>query len=261
MRWIRSRQESLFGVGATASPGITLREQRQLDVLEEMAAYYGDLPFPELPSAASRYYFDNLSYTRGDAVVLYGMFRRLKPERVIEIGSGFSSAVMLDTDEAFLGGRTRFTFIEPYPERLLGLLKEGDRARCEVIQQLVQNVSLARFEELKAGDILFVDSSHVVKIGSDVRHILSTILPVLRPGVVVHFHDVFWPFEYPREWVVAGRAWNEAYFLHAFLQYNSVFEIEYFNSYMAAVHAEDLERRMPLCMRDPGGGLWLRRAG
>jgi hypothetical protein len=105
-----------------------------------------------------------------------------------------------------------------------------------------------------------VDSSHVVKIGSDVAHIIFEILPRLKPGVIVHFHDVFYSFEYPKEWVKEGRAWNEDYFLRAFLQYNSVFQILYFNSFMGQFYQNELERKMPLCLRNTGGSLWMKKA-
>ena len=259
MKQIRLEPEALFEHPAEACPGVELKDQRQQGVLGELARYYGELPFPERPSGTARYYYQNDFFRYGDAVVLYGMLRRLQPKRVVEVGSGFSSAVMLDTDEAFLGGQTRFTFIDPHPERLLGLLEERDGQRAEVVREPVQRVALSLFDGLEAGDLLFVDSSHVVKLGSDVKHLLSHVLPRLSQGVVVHFHDVFWPFEYPKAWVRAGNAWNEAYYLHAFLQYNAAFEIEYFNAYMAAIHEEAVRSAMPLCMKDAGASLWIRK--
>jgi hypothetical protein len=167
---------------------------------------------------------------------------------------------MLDTNDAFLGSATNFAFIEPYPERLYSLLNEKDKRQHQVIEKPVQEVELELFQTLDAGDILFVDSSHVVKIGSDVAHIIFEILPRLKPGVIVHFHDVFYSFEYPKEWVKEGRAWNEDYFLRAFLQYNSVFQILYFNSFMGQFYQNELERKMPLCLRNTGGSLWMKKA-
>lgn len=256
---VREHATTLFDRRVTECPGIALRDAHQLGVLHELAGFYDAVPFPESQTASFRYYFDNLFYGYGDAVVLYGMLRRFQPRRVIEVGSGFSSAAMLDTDERFLGRSTAFTFIEPYPERLLDLLTDEDRARCEMLQKPVQEVSLETFDALGEDDLLFIDSSHVVKTGSDVQHLLASVLPRLRPGVVVHFHDVFWPFEYPMEWVLEGRAWNEAYFLRAFLQYNTAFEVEFFNTYVASVHREALGEAMPICLKNPGAGLWLRK--
>src|SRR5262249_4955967 len=158
--------------------------------------------------------------------------REFRPARVIEIGSGFSSAIMLDTCEQFLQGHTRFTFFDPYPERLQQLLSTEDSRTCEVVAKRVQDINVELFSELGDNDMLFVDSSHVSKYASDVNHILFEILPVLRPGVFVHFHDVFFPFEYPQHWIPQGRCWNEAYLLRAFLQYNKTFKIKLFLSYL-----------------------------
>jgi predicted O-methyltransferase YrrM len=259
MNQVLANRDALFGRQAAGCAGVDLRVAHQLAVLDELARFYGDLPFPETMTDGVRYYYQNTFFRHGDAIVLYGMLRRLKPRRVIEVGSGFSSAAMLDTNDRFLDGGIQFVFIEPYPARLRTLLSPDDERRCRILEKPVQNVELSEFEKLEAGDVLFIDSSHVVKIGSDVRHLLWEVLPRLRPGVVVHFHDIFWPFEYLESWVLEGNAWNEAYFLRAFLQYNSAFTIEYFNSYMATVHRAALEEKMPLCLGNPGGGLWLRR--
>jgi hypothetical protein len=114
--------------------------------------------------------------------------------------------------------------------------------------------------------MLFIDSSHVAKKDSDVVHILFEVLPRLNKGVMVHFHDVLWPFEYPEIWLARGRAWNEAYFLRAFLQYNPGFEIVFFNSYLASMQREILKRKMPLALKTPSSSvtpgnssLWLRK--
>ena len=144
------------------------------------------------------------------AIILYALLRRLRPKRIIEVGSGFSSALMLDSNDRFLDGSICSTFIEPYPERLRSLLTEHDKGRIELLQTAVQSVPRDVFAPPVTNDILFIDSSHVTKIGSDVNYLLFEILPRLKPGVVVHVHDVMWPFEYPKEWLMEGRAWNEA---------------------------------------------------
>ncbi|HEU4402476.1 MAG TPA: class I SAM-dependent methyltransferase [Candidatus Polarisedimenticolia bacterium] len=257
---IAARSARLFRRDVADCPGIDLRVEAQIDRLDRLAAYYGDLPFPDAPGGSTRYHYDNGFFSHGDAIILYSTLRHDRPRRVIEVGSGFSSALMLDVNELFLDESIRFTFIEPHPDRLLGLLTADDRRRHAILATPVQEVPLDLFRELQAGDLLFIDSSHVVKIGSDVTRIVFDILPVLRPGVLIHFHDVLWPFEYPEEWLLKGRAWNEAYFLRAFLQYNRSFEIEYFNSYVAGMHGEVLRRRMPLCLKNPGGSLFIRKS-
>ena len=256
---VRARRETLFDRNVTECPGLDLRTEHQLVILEEMAQFYHEAPFGDAPVNGCRYYYQNTFFPPGDAIVLYAMLRRLRPKKVIEVGSGFSSAVMLDTNEKFLQDEINLTFIDPYPNRLLQLLSDADQRRHKVVKQTVQQVPLKEFEALAAGDVLFIDSSHVVKIGSDVRHLLWEVIPRLPAGVTIHFHDILWPFEYPQEWVLAGNAWNEAYFVRTFLQYNSAFQIEYFNSYMAHAHEQALRERMPLCLPRSGGSLWLEK--
>jgi predicted O-methyltransferase YrrM len=185
------------------------------------------------------------------------MLRWLRPRRIVEVGSGHSSALMLDTaDER--AWPIKFLFIEPYPDRLKTLLRTSDAAH-EILPVPVQDVLLSRFDALESGDILFIDSSHVAKVGSDVVWLLEAVLPALHAGVVVHIHDIFWPFEYPEVWLRQGRAWNEAYFVRAFLQFNSAFEILWFTSYLTTCHRERVAAKMPLLLRDHGGSLWLRK--
>ena len=183
------------------------------------------------------------------------MLRYSKPRRLVEVGSGYSSKVTIETNRRFLNNSVKCQFVEPYPS---GFLKEvaGDA----VIESPVQDVPLEIFSTLEAGDILFIDSSHVSKVGSDVNFIFFHILPILRPGVRIHFHDVFYPFEYPEEWILQGKAWNEDYLLRAFLQFNREFKIELFPNYLMQFHPKFFESNMPLCLKDPGGSIWLIRA-
>lgn len=240
-------------------PGIDLRPEAQRELLAEYARYYPELPFAEQPRVGLRYYFENDFFSYADAIFLYSFLRHFQPRLVIEVGSGFSSALMLDTAERFLEPRPRFVFVEPYPDRLEQLLRPDDRQYVTIYRERLQRLDLALFDELEAGDLLFVDSSHVLKCGSDVHRLFFEILPQLPSGVVVHFHDVFYPFEYPAHWLREGRYWNEDYFLRAFLYGNSLWEIVFFNTYVAHFFREDLARLMPLCLRNPGGSLYLRR--
>jgi predicted O-methyltransferase YrrM len=184
------------------------------------------------------------------------MLRHLKPERVIEIGSGFSSALMLDVNEHFLENKTELTFVEPFPKRLNSLLTELDAKQTNIVEALVQEVDLNIFKRLEKDDILFIDSSHIVKTGSDLHHIFFNILPIINSGVYIHFHDVFYPFEYPKTWVLNGFNWNEDYFLRAFLMYNSDFEIVLFSDYLHKFHKTAF-KSMPMSYNNTGGNLWL----
>jgi predicted O-methyltransferase YrrM len=224
-----------------------------------MSEFYGELPFSEEPGGPTRYGYHNPYFGYADAIVLYALMRLHRPKRIVEVGSGHSSAVMLDTNERFLDNSVRCTFIDPDPVRLMAMLRSEDLARHEVIARPVQQLEPSVFEPLEAGDILFIDSSHVARVGSDVLGLMFRVLPRLKPGVLVHFHDILWPFEYPESWFLEGRAWNEAYFVRAFLQFNASFEITCFNSFLGARHHAELEHRMPLCLRDTGGSLWLTR--
>jgi hypothetical protein len=241
---------------------------RQLGLLNSFSGYHSELP-QAWKSEDARYRYANEFYSWADGIVLHCMLRHLRPRRVVEVGSGFSSAVVLDTDDMFLGGSMACTFIDPYPERLRGLLKGSDLQRVRILETSVQEVAMEVFTNLQAGDVLLVDSSHVSKTGSDVNFILFEVLPQLASGVYIHFHDIFYPFEYPQSWVCEGVAWNEAYALHAFLQYNTTFSIEFFTSYLVQCEHEAFSRCLPLAMnseRDnptladaPGSSLWLRR--
>jgi predicted O-methyltransferase YrrM len=257
LEFVDRHRARLFDRAVSALPGIDTHDAEQLALLEQLAAFYPELPFTTDKSDGLRYYFENQFFRYADAIVLYSMLRQFRPRRVIEVGSGFSSSVMLDTNDKFLGRSVRFTFIEPEPSRLQDLINDDDKARNELIDAPVQDVPLDRFAALEANDILFIDSSHVAKVGSDVVHLLSYVLPALNHGVIVHFHDVFWPFEYPEEWIWEGRAWNEAYVLKAFLQFNSSFKILLFNSYVALRHPGAVARCLPLCATDGGASLWL----
>ncbi|MEA2491040.1 MAG: hypothetical protein QOH21_2832 [Acidobacteriota bacterium] len=257
MEEVRTREAELFGPPPESLPGITLNTASQLGLLATLARYYPDQPFPHERSAESRYWFRNGAFSYGDALFLYAMLRHLQPKRVIEVGSGFSSAVMLETRERFLGLSVELTFIDPDVSTVRSLLRPDDRA--EVIAAPVQAIPLERFDALEANDILFIDSTHVAKTGSDVNRILFDIVPRLKPGVYVHFHDIFYPFEYPKEWVYEGRAWNEDYLLRAFLLFNDAFEIVLYNNYLGKMHPDALGAAMPLVLENPGGGLWIRR--
>ena len=240
-------------------PGIDLREASQLHLLDNFARYYKELPFTEDRTPARRYYLRNTNFAYADGITLYAMLRHVKPRRVIEVGSGFSSAAMLDTIELFLDGAVRLTFIDPDPGRLNSLLRPEDHQRATVIKQRVQDLPPETFRVLEASDILFIDGSHVAKIGSDVNYLLGDVLPTLPVGVYVHIHDIPYPFEYFREWVRRGLAWNEAYMVRAFLAFNRAYEIVFFNSFLEHFHRAWFEQHMPLCLKNTGGSLWLRR--
>ena len=243
--------------------GVDMREEAQLALLERCRAFGPELAdFPVAPPATPyTYYRDNAMFRVVDADVLHCLVCSGRPRRVLDIGSGFSTlltAAALGRNAAE-GHPGECVAVEPFPS---GVLKAGipglDQLRVEGVQSLPRNY----FDRLDRGDILFIDSSHVSKTGSDVNRLFLDVLPRLRPGVLVHVHDVFLPAEYPREWVVdEHRFWNEQYLLHAFLLFNGAFEIVWASSFMHLTHPERLREVFPAY--DPAtawpGSFWMRR--
>jgi hypothetical protein len=238
--------------------GIVLDPESQVKCISDLSVYYKDLPYGTLKKENRRYDFDNSFYSYTDGIILYSLIRHIRPNEIIEIGSGFSSALMLDINEIFFENKINLTFIEPNAERLFSLFTEKDKQTVKVINSEVQLIDKSIFKTLEQGDILFIDSSHVAKTGSDLNFILFEILPEIKRGVYIHFHDIFYPFEYPKEWIYAGRNWNEDYFLKAFLMYNTTFEIIIFSDYIHKYYAEAFSK-MPLTYKNTGGSLWLRK--
>jgi predicted O-methyltransferase YrrM len=236
---------------------INLRPDEQRTYYEDLLERFPILPFPRQKTDGFRYFTENIWFVLSDAFTLSGIIRREKPRRIVEVGSGFSSAVMLDTlDQTH--GSVAATFIEPYPDRLYSLLSLHDRSISTVIVGRVQEVPLSVFDQLEAQDLLFIDSSHVAKIGSDVTFLLLRVLPRLKRGVLVHFHDIFYPFSYPASWIREGRALNESLFLRTFLLGNPQFQLVAFNSYVGYLFP-DVFRDFPAFLDNTGGSLWIRK--
>ncbi len=258
-RFIRRHRERLFGP-PVLDDGIDYNRATQLALLERFVEFYPDFVVPQSPTAGRLYHYANPMFPFPDAFVLYGIFRAFRPKRVIEVGSGYSSALMLDMANDFLPD-TCFTFIDPYSTTIQDVLAKRPQGRYELLRTEVQDVDLDVFRSLDAGDVLFLDTSHALKIGSDLSTHLFRILPALKPGVLVHVHDIYF-WEYPEHFVMEGRTYNETYFLRAFLQYNSAFEIVFHSAQMQLEQPEAFTVRMPGFFK-PGQGsnqsLWLRR--
>lgn len=237
---------------------INLRENEQRSYYEQLLNDCALLPFPKQQSREFRYFSGNSYFVFSDAFTLSAILQKERPRNIVEVGSGFSSAVMLDTLD-HNDQRAALTFIEPNPDRLQSLLSSEDKARVRIIRNQVQEVPLSMFDELDAGDVLFIDSSHVAKVGSDVTFLLLRVLPRLRPGVLVHFHDVFYPMSYPAEWIRAGWAWNESLFLRAFLVSSHDYDIVAFNSFAGATFPELFRDKVPEVLENTGGSIWLRK--
>jgi len=196
---VRHDEQKIFRIVEKEIPGIDLHEDDQLGLLKQFRKYYKEIPFGPHKKDKLRYYFENSYYTYSDAIFLYFMIRHASPANIIEIGSGFSSCIILDTNDIFFDGSISCKFIEPFPERLVSLLKHEEKNKTDIFKMRLQDVDLNLFTSLSDGDILFIDSTHVSKVASDVNYIFFDILPILKSGVYVHFHDIFFPFEYPKE--------------------------------------------------------------
>lgn len=246
--------------------GVDLNIDKQFNLLQTLKSFRNDLPYDFLNAKENpdlRYRWVNgCQYRYSDVVFLYSIIRHLRPTKIVEVGSGASSAVMLDVNDLFFDSSIQMTFIEPYPERLFRFLTDVDKSTATVIEKKVQEVPLDPFLALEENDILFVDSSHVVKVGSDVNHIVFEILPRLRKGVWIHFHDIFFPFELPQHWIVKHKKfWNESYLLRAFLMNNDSYEITLFNTFLQKRFTSWFEEEMPECLlgEEPTGSIWIRK--
>lgn len=188
-----------------------------------------------------RFRIDNDNFSYDDAPVLHYMMRWLCPKRIIEIGSGFSSACMLDTNDNYMSQSVDFTFIDVDCSVLRMNLLPEDAANTQIIESPIQRVDKSIFSTLQPGDLLFVDSSHVMKAGSDLHTILFDVLPILAPGVWIHFHDIRYPFQYSKAMIYGGVFWNEAYVLRAFLMYNQVFKVKFWLNWFVNQVASNMD--------------------
>ena len=247
--------------------GIDMNQQAQLNLLRTFSKFRDEFQrFPIAPPIGDeRFYLGNRLFDGVDALVAYCMVRHFQPRLIIEVGSGFSSLAL--GEAASKNGCTSIICIEPFPR---DFLRKGFPGLQTLIEKNVQEIDPEFFSKLQSGDILFIDSSHTVKIGGDVNYLFLEILPRLKPGVIVHVHDIFLPFEYRRDWVMDEfRFWSEQYLLQAFLSFNSEFEVMMANRYLAHKYMDnlkaafavlaDLQPGRPSSVRWDGGSFWMRR--
>jgi hypothetical protein len=258
LKYINSNRKRLFFDVADIDNGIELNRENQKMLLKIFSRYFEDFSPSNNPSSGKLYFYNNDKYGFNDAFILYCIFRHYRPMRVIEVGSGYSSALMLDISKDILPD-THFTFIDPYSTTIEKFIKTNPVGNYQLIQEEVQNIELGIYSALRCNDILFIDSSHVVKIGSDLTTLLFSIIPSLQKGVIIHFHDIGYPWEYPEQMVKEGQLYNEIYFIRAFLQYNKSFEVLFFNSFVEKIYKNIININMPDYLKDSGKSLWLRK--
>jgi predicted O-methyltransferase YrrM len=241
------------------SEGLALDPERYLAFLKSVCSAYlpelGALPVAE--AGNDEFFRNNGWFESVDADVLYGIVRHFAPQQVIEVGSGYSSRL---TARAIREGhlRTKLVCVDPCPR------VEIRQCADEFVQSPVEELPVSALpDRLSPGDVLFIDTSHLIMTGGDVVYLYLQVLPRLRPGVLIHAHDIFLPFEYPQEFVLDERwGWAEQYLVHALLIGNRGFEILWPSCYMWQTHREEVsgilrvEKPFP-----PPSSLWLRKTG
>jgi hypothetical protein len=240
-------------------PGIDWRGERQLELLAELGRQ-APMRIPEAPTGNPLdYYAPNPSYGYYDSWAVGAMLRHLRPTRMIEAGSGWSTLLAARINREYLGGTTDLTCFDPFPQPFI---QDGVPGVSRLVEEPIERTPLTAFDALGAGDVLFIDSTHAVKTGGDVAFLFGDVIPRLRPGVVVHVHDIFLPLDYPEPWALEGWSWNEQYLVQAFLAFNSEFEILLATSWLAINHPEAVPRAAPAPAtprRRFGASLWFRR--
>ena len=245
--------------------GIAMNEKAQVSLLrafhKNLFNSYSTLPV-EPTNIPQQYYLTNGAFNSVDGEILYCMIKHFLPKRVFEIGSGNTTYLIAQALNELKDERRHrgmLTTFDPYPNVYV---KKGFPGLTNFEEKRVQDVSLERFAELKENDILFIDSSHVVAVGSDVQYLFMEVLPHLRKGVVVHLHDIFLPEEYMKSWLIKDfRFWNEQYMLYAFLQHNNAFKVLWAGNYMRLRHPDLLTKLIPSFNEDRviPGSFWIRK--
>jgi hypothetical protein len=241
--------------------GIDFNDASHEKILRELfPRHIGAYDYPEemvdTPDL-QQFYTRNSQFSWLDSRTLFVLLRSWRPRRLIEIGSGYSTLLAADVNRRFLDGSLEVTCVEPYPRPFL---KAGIPGVSRLIEEKVQNLALDEFSRLEAGDILFIDSSHVAKTGSDVNYLYFEVLPRLAVGVRVHIHDIFLPHDYPRDWAIdENRSWNEQYLLRALLMHSTAFRVLFGCSYAFWKFPELVKQALahPRGHAFAGGSFWM----
>lgn len=231
-------------------PGLDLNVAEQLEILAKFKFNDELLKFPKEKSDKTEFYYNNSNFSYGDAEYLYNIIRLFKPRRIVEIGSGHSTLMAINAIRANKredgSYNCKHICIEPYECPWLNALD------VEVIRKPVEKTGKDIFTLLEGNDLLFIDSSHIIRPQGDVLFEYLEILPVLKPGVIVHIHDIFTPKDYPEEWIVRDiRFWNEQYLLEAFLAFNKNYKIIGSLNYLKTHHFTELSRACPMLKDRP----------
>jgi len=238
--------------------GLQMNDDAQLKLVTDVfTQYLPEFIFPAEPTQnPADFHTGNRLFIPTDAQAAYCLVRSIRPKRMIEIGSGYSTRLLAaaarrNSEED--GVKCEFTAVDPSPQANLEPLQAWVRHYPERIETLPDDMFLS----LEAGDILFIDSSHVARIGSDVTYLMLNVLPRLKPGVYVHVHDIFLPFEYLEEIVKDFKLFlNEQYLFHAFLAFNDGYDVIWAGHYMGQRHSEFVKNHLGVT---EGRSFWIRR--
>jgi hypothetical protein len=241
------KRDSLWG-NESELPGINLNESRQVELVQKVfPKFREEYNFPRQKTAIlAEYYLENGNFGTVDAEVAHCMVRHFLPKKIIEIGSGNSTRLMARAcllNKERSGKDTRLFTVDPYPA---DIVSKGFPGLTQFTKAKAESMPLDFFMQLNPGDILFIDSSHVVQTGGEVNYLFLEVLPRLKPGVIIHVHDIYFPREYPKNWIYKyQRFCTEQYLLQAFLAYNDAFEVLFSNSYMHLHHRKELKDAFP----------------
>jgi predicted O-methyltransferase YrrM len=229
-----------------------------------LARFAAELEAPHTTLDPLELHLDNAHFESVDAEIAYAMVRHLEPRRVVELGSGFSTQVLARAARrnAEEGAPCELYAYNPYPsERMRAVLDRGIPGLTEHVEIEAQALPLRTFTALEAGDVLFIDTSHTVKLGGEVVHLFLEVLPRLAPGVVVHVHDIALPYEYDRRFVVdLQMPWAEQYLLQALLCGSPEWDVLFGAQAVARKHPDRLRALVPsLRERHYPSSLWMRR--
>ena len=252
----------------SALGGIDFRTKAQIEFLLELGRKFGsECHWPSGPQAdPDQFYTENGTFSYGCAAISHCILRYFKPRHVIEVGSGNSSLVLseaLSLNAKDSAEAIEYIAVDPYPR---SIVENGLSGLTKIIKEPVERMQTDFFDRLGKNDVLFIDSGHTVRIGGDVNYLILDILPRLAQGVIIHFHDIGLPYEYPKVYSTNPKFrvfWTEAYLLQAFLCFNSQFEILLAMNYLMTEHLDAFRAGFPLYdplkHRASSGSFWICR--
>jgi hypothetical protein len=265
---LRDLEERRIWDQQSALAGLDFHPEAQIQFLQRLGGQFGsECHWPSGPQVDPyQFYTENGTFSYGCAAITHCILRYFRPRHVIEVGSGNSSLVIskaLSLNARDSGEAIEYSVVDPYPGPII---ENGLSGVTQIIKEPVERMETGFFDRLCKNDVLFIDSGHTVRIGGDVNYLILDVLPQLASGVIVHFHDIGLPYEYPKVYSTNPKFrvfWTEAYLLQAFLCFNSQFEILLAMSYLMTEHLDKFRAAFPLYdpvqHRASSGSFWIRR--